>query len=214
MRPVPVLVAALLPVVHGGLLLGIPGARLTAGNTSVASSFFSTSTATVSTSTSLANSSISNTLPTNSVVGIAAVPRKRAAIPACLKTVELSCLNLAANCIDSVNAGNVNTLWGIKSCVAAGTCYGVGDLITSVGCQTGFIVTNSAQAALPTSIYNGIVMGCTSCAITQQNYIDFYYGQLTAVNSANFPSSSAVVKAFWSVITTWAATGSTAPYKK
>ncbi|KAK7013723.1 chitin synthase, partial [Favolaschia claudopus] len=136
---------------------------------------------------------------------------KRAAIPACLKTVELSCLNLAANCIDSVNAGNVNTLWSIKSCVAAATCYGVGDLITSVECQTGFVVTNSAQAALPTSvsIYNGIVMGCTSCAITQQNYIDFYYGQLTAVNSANFPSSIDVVKAFWSAITTWAATGST-----
>ncbi|KAK6995938.1 chitin synthase, partial [Favolaschia claudopus] len=210
MTPVFVFVAALLPVVHGGLLLGIPGARLTAGNTSVASSFFSTSTATVSTSTSLANSSISNTLPTNSVVGIAAVHRNRAAIPACLKTVELSCLNLAANCIDSVNAGNVNTLWSIKSCVAAATCYGVGDLITSVECQTGFVVTNSAQAALPTSVR---VLTWRNSAITQQNYIDFYYGQLTAVNSANFPSSSAVVKAFWSVITTWAATGSTVPYK-
>lgn len=30
-------------------------------------------------------------------------PVKRAAIPQCLKTVELSCLNLAANCIDTVN---------------------------------------------------------------------------------------------------------------
>ncbi|KAK6995928.1 chitin synthase [Favolaschia claudopus] len=211
MRPVFVLVAALLPVVHGALLLGIPSEQLAAGNTSVPSSF-SKSAAPVSTFTSSANSSISNAPPTSPAVGMATVPRKRAAIPACLKTVELSCLNLAANCIDSVNAGNVNTLWSIKSCVAAATCYGVGDLITSVECQTGFVVTNSAQAALPSSIYNGIVMGCTSCAITQQNYIDFYYGQLTAVNSANFPSSIDVVKAFWSAITTWAATGSTVPY--
>ncbi|KAK7013688.1 chitin synthase [Favolaschia claudopus] len=213
MRPAFALaVAALLPVVHGDLLLDFLGAPLTVGNTSIVSSA-SRSAATVSTSASSASSSLFNTLPTSTVIGIATVPQKRAAIPACLKTVELSCLNLAANCIDSVNAGNVNILWSIKSCVAAATCYGVGDLITSVECQTGFVVTNSAQAALPTSIYNGIVMGCTSCAITQQNYIDFYFGQLTAVNSANFPISSAVVKAFWSVITTWAATGSTVPYK-
>ena len=31
--------------------------------------------------------------------------QERAANPACLKTVELSCLNLAANCITSVNSG-------------------------------------------------------------------------------------------------------------
>lgn len=31
------------------------------------------------------------------------IPAKRAAIPACLKTVEVSCLNLAANCIDTVS---------------------------------------------------------------------------------------------------------------
>ncbi|KAK7043326.1 chitin synthase [Favolaschia claudopus] len=211
MRPVFALpVTALLPVVHGALLLGFLGAPLTVGNTSIAASSASRSTTTVSTSASPANFSVSSILPTSSVVRIAAVPRKRAAIPACLKTVELSCLNLAANCIDSVNAGNVNTLWSIKSCVAAGTCYGVGDLITSVECQTGFIVTNSAQAALPTSVSENDISPIH--AITQQNYIDFYYGQLTAVNSANFPSSSDVVKAFWSAITTWAATGSTVPH--
>ncbi|KAJ7789024.1 hypothetical protein B0H14DRAFT_3503488 [Mycena olivaceomarginata] len=104
------------------------------------------------------------------------------------------CLNLAANCIDTVNSGTVNNLWGIKSCVAAATCYGVGDLITSVECQTGFTVTNAAQASLDyTTIYAGIVGSCAfasgGCPITQQNYIDFYYGELTAVNSNNFPRS-------------------------
>ncbi|KAK7013722.1 hypothetical protein R3P38DRAFT_1452340 [Favolaschia claudopus] len=69
MRPVFVLVAALLPVVHGALLLGIPSERLTAGNTSVASSF-STSAATVSMSTSSANLRISNTMATRRAVGI------------------------------------------------------------------------------------------------------------------------------------------------
>ncbi|KAJ7881191.1 hypothetical protein B0H13DRAFT_2667684 [Mycena leptocephala] len=142
---------------------------------------------------------------------------RRAAIPACLKTVELSCLNLTANCIDSVNSGNFNNLWGIKSCVAAATCYGVGDLITSVECQTGLTVTNAGQASLDyNNIYAVIIGSCAfasgGCPMTQQNFIDFYYGTLTAINTANFPSSSAVVVGLWNAITAWAATGSTVPY--
>ncbi|KAJ7500671.1 hypothetical protein B0H11DRAFT_1856122 [Mycena galericulata] len=145
------------------------------------------------------------------------VIHKRDAIPACLKTVELSCLNLAANCINSVNSGNFNNLWGITSCVAAATCYDVGDLITSVECQTGFSVTNAAQASLDyDNVYAPIVGSCAfasgGCPITQQNYIDFYYGTLTAINTANYPSSSAVVIAFWDAITAWTATGTTVPY--
>ncbi|KAJ7336855.1 hypothetical protein DFH08DRAFT_813168 [Mycena albidolilacea] len=78
----------------------------------------------------------------------------RAAIPARLKAVELSCLNLAANCIDSVNSETKNNLWGIVPCVAVSTCYGVGSLITSVECQTGFSITNSAQVSLDYLVHN------------------------------------------------------------
>ncbi|KAJ7651431.1 hypothetical protein FB45DRAFT_1051156 [Roridomyces roridus] len=144
---------------------------------------------------------------------------KRAAIPACLSNVELSCLNMAANCIDSVGMDTsfINNLWGVQSCVAAATCYGVGDLITSVECQTGLSTTNTAQASLDyDNIYAGIVGSCAfapgGCPITQQNYIDFYYGELTAINSANFPVSNDVVIAWWNAITAWAATGPTVPY--
>ncbi|KAF8180005.1 hypothetical protein K438DRAFT_1976971 [Mycena galopus ATCC 62051] len=63
--------------------------------------------------------------------------QQRTVNPACLKSVEPSCLNLAVNCLNSVNSGNINNLFEIASCVAAATCYGVGDLITSVECQTG-----------------------------------------------------------------------------
>ncbi|KAJ7624380.1 hypothetical protein FB45DRAFT_82299 [Roridomyces roridus] len=111
------------------------------------------------------------------------------------------------------NPANINSLWTVRACVAAATCYGVGDLINSVECQTGLVTTNRIQASLPQDIYAKFVRNCTTCAITQQNYIDYYYGQLTAINSANLPSSSAVVKAFWAAITAWAATGDTVPYK-
>ncbi|KAF8144304.1 hypothetical protein K438DRAFT_1459280, partial [Mycena galopus ATCC 62051] len=66
-------------------------------------------------------------------------------------------------------------------------------------------------------IYANIVGSCAwasgGCPITQQNYIDFYYGELTAINTANWPSSTNVVIAFWNAITAWAATGSTVPYE-
>ncbi|KAJ7310018.1 hypothetical protein DFH08DRAFT_1049527 [Mycena albidolilacea] len=177
----------------------------------------SSATTDVSRGPSSSNSFSASPSTITSSLGARPPVQKRAAIPACLKTVELSCLNLAANCIDTVNSGTFNNLWGIKSCVAAATCYGVGDLVTSVECQTGFTVTNAAQASLDyNTIYAGIVGSCAfasgGCSITQQNYIDFYYGELTAINSANFPSSNAVVIAFWNAITVWAATGSSVPY--
>ncbi|KAK7013733.1 chitin synthase [Favolaschia claudopus] len=205
-------VATLLSWVHsaqGGLLLPmmIPGAPLASSGAS--SSFNFSVSLPPATSYSSAFSVSSAAAPTASTTS----SRKRAAIPACLKTVELSCLNLAANCIDSVKGGNFNNLWGIPSCVAAATCYGVGDLITSVECQTGFTVTNAAQASLDGSIYAGMVSGCTSCALTQQNYVDFYYGQLSAIGTANWPSSNAIVQAFWSAITAWTATGLSVPYQ-
>ncbi|KAJ7734350.1 hypothetical protein DFH07DRAFT_928493 [Mycena maculata] len=158
-------------------------------------------------------------LPANASLGAKSPTlNKRAAIPACLDTVELSCLNLAANCINTVDSDTMNDLWGISSCVAAATCYGVGNLITSVECQTGFSITDAGQASLDyDNIYAGIVgSSCAfapgGCPITQQNYIDFYYGTLTAIDTANYPSSSAVVIVWWDAITAWAATGSTVPY--
>ncbi|KAJ6553057.1 hypothetical protein B0H19DRAFT_1263475 [Mycena capillaripes] len=49
---------------------------------------------------------------------------RRSALPQCLKTVELSCLNLAANCISLTTSDTINDLWSRRPCVAAATCYG------------------------------------------------------------------------------------------
>ncbi|KAJ6552882.1 hypothetical protein B0H19DRAFT_1236093 [Mycena capillaripes] len=133
---------------------------------------------------------------------------KRAVIESCLyNDAESSCSNLAGNCVDSVTWDYAQNLWSLRSCVAAATCYGVGNLITSVECQTGFNVTNT-QASLNTTIYSSIVgaaSGQTSLNMTQQNYIDFYYGELAAVNSTSQPTSTIVVVAWWNAIIAWAA---------
>ncbi|KAF7343140.1 Chitin synthase [Mycena venus] len=200
--------------------MSIPSIGIHPPSATLSSSFPSNSTTgpTVSISSS-GLSFVSSTLPSSSFSVTSTAIQRRAALPACLKTVELSCLNLAANCIDTVDSSTFNNLWGIKSCVAAATCYGVGDLITSVECQTGLTVTNTDQVSLDyTNIYAGIVGSCAfasgGCPITQQNYIDFYYGELTAINTANYPTSSDIVIALWNAITVWAAMGSTVPYLK
>ncbi|KAJ7644905.1 hypothetical protein FB45DRAFT_1053538 [Roridomyces roridus] len=181
----------------------------------------SASISAVAHSSSTLSSATASSAPQTSTSPAAKVARfqKRAAIPECINTVELSCLNMVANCIDTIGMDTsfINNLWGVKSCVAAATCYGVGDLITSVECQTGLSTTTTAQASLDyDNIYAPIVGSCAfasgGCPITQQNYIDFYYGELTAINTANFPSSNTVVIAWWDAITAWAATGATVPY--
>ncbi|KAJ7930909.1 hypothetical protein B0H13DRAFT_1466943, partial [Mycena leptocephala] len=49
------------------------------------------------------------------------------------------------------------------------------------------------------------------CPITQQNYIDFVYGAMTAAGVTTWPSAE-VVSAWWDPIVQWTATGATVPY--
>ncbi|KAG9220272.1 hypothetical protein CCMSSC00406_0006337 [Pleurotus cornucopiae] len=181
-------------------------------NGSSISTSVSSSTSSVSQSTSLLPSNQTST--TDMTAPTTTSLERRDANPACLDSVEVSCYNLAANCIDSITGSN--SIWGIQSCVAAATCYGVGNLITSASCQTGFTVGNLQQGNLHYDIYASIVGSCAwdpnGCPITEQNYIDFYYATLTAISTSGWPSSVGVVTGYWSPILTWAATGTTIPY--
>ncbi|KAJ3506174.1 hypothetical protein NLJ89_g7013 [Agrocybe chaxingu] len=196
----------------------------TSTSTSASVSVTSTTpvTSTVSTSVSSSQSSeaaVPTTVAvnaTNATNSTSTGPAKRALLQ-CLKTsVEGSCTNLAANCLDSVNDGNRNNLWGIRSCVLAATCYGVGDLISSVRCQTGFTITNADQGSLDYNIYAAAVGDCAwapgGCPVTQQNFIDWYYTTLSLINTSSWPSSVDVVIGYWSAIRSWTATGDTVPY--
>ncbi|EEB99595.1 hypothetical protein MPER_00696, partial [Moniliophthora perniciosa FA553] len=49
------------------------------------------------------------------------------------------------------------------------------------------------------------------CPITQQNYIDFYYGALEEINTNVWPDVNRVIS-WWGYIKDWAATGETVPY--
>ncbi|KAJ8516881.1 hypothetical protein ONZ45_g5860 [Pleurotus djamor] len=92
----------------------------------------------------------------------------------------------------------------------------VGDLIGSVNCQTGFSLGNTDQENLDYNIYATIVGTCAwdpnGCPISGQNYIDFYYGTLSLINTGSWPNDVGVVTGFWNPIISWAATGTTIPY--
>jgi len=142
---------------------------------------------------------------------------RRAVKPECLptSTTEPSCSNVVSACLFFVGTDTQNQLWHQSACVAAATCFGVGNLETKVACQLGTTITNTAEISLDYTIYAGIVGDCAyaagGCPISQQNYIDFYYRTLTQLNSSAFPSSNTVI-AWWSAIASWTATGNTIPY--
>ncbi|KAF8881355.1 hypothetical protein BD779DRAFT_1445531, partial [Infundibulicybe gibba] len=98
--------------------------------------------------------------------------------------------------------------WSIRSCVAAATCYGVGNLFEAICCQSGICPELTDQASLDyINIYAPIVGSCAfapgGCSITEQNFIDFYFGSISAINSPVFPVSPDIVIALWASIVSW-----------
>jgi len=142
---------------------------------------------------------------------------RKALAASCLPSnIEGSCFNLVSSCLIGVNAASKSSIWHNRSCVSAATCFGVGNLEQSLACQLNTAVTNPEQASLDYTIYAAIVGDCAyasgGCPITQQNFIDFYYGSLTAISSGTYPSSPNTVIAWYQSIAAWTATGNTVPY--
>ncbi|KAJ7154495.1 hypothetical protein C8R46DRAFT_439183 [Mycena filopes] len=122
-----------------------------------------------------------------------------------------ACAQLSFGC----TALNGTSLWSHPLCVAAATCQGTRSVIILNQCQNHNVAHAAAIPNLAAAIYGSIVGSCsaTGCPITQQNYIDFIYGQMSAVNVTQWPDLNSVVLAqWWKPITTWTATGNSIPY--
>ncbi|KAJ7307640.1 hypothetical protein DFH08DRAFT_918482 [Mycena albidolilacea] len=110
---------------------------------------------------------------------------------------------------------NGTSIWSHQACVAAATCQGTLSVITLNQCQNPNVLTASAIPNLSFAIYTNIVGSCASsgCPITQQNYIDFIYGAMSAANVTQWPSSvNDVINQWWKPILSWTATGNSIPY--
>ncbi|KAF9039671.1 hypothetical protein BDZ89DRAFT_1060816 [Hymenopellis radicata] len=159
------------------------------------------------------------------VLGAAVVGRDQIASQTCIQAEKyvgindnnyysLACYSLESDCLKTLNATSTD-LWSVASCVAGATCAH-SNLLTLAQCENS-AVSKADAPHLNYDIYASIVGDCAwdegGCPITQQNYIDFFYGTLSAIGSANWPSSADdVVTYYWDPINAWTATGETIPY--
>ncbi|KAF7378486.1 hypothetical protein MSAN_00276000 [Mycena sanguinolenta] len=120
-----------------------------------------------------------------------------------------------ADITDACLAADGTSIWSHAACVAAATCQGTASVIALNQCQNPAVLPAASIPHLSSTIYASIVGSCApNCPITQQNYIDFVYGQMTAAGVTNFPTSSAyVISQWWDPILQWTATGTTIPYQ-
>ncbi|EEB97441.1 hypothetical protein MPER_03240 [Moniliophthora perniciosa FA553] len=127
------------------------------------------------------------------------------------------CASLIDHCIES--ARTRQDIWSINTCVAGATCQGT---VVTTGLAKCFNpalgnVNPSDFQSLDYNLYASIVGGCAwqpgGCPITQQNYIDFFYGTLSSINSNIWPDlQSEVINLWWGSIKEWTNTGDTVPY--
>ncbi|KAJ7664672.1 hypothetical protein DFH06DRAFT_1392486 [Mycena polygramma] len=127
-------------------------------------------------------------------------------------TYSPACASVTEACLKE----NGTSIWSHAACVAAATCQGTYGVIILNQCQNPNVLPASSIPNWSAAIYGSIVGDCASfgCPITQQNYIDFVYGQMSLVNVTNaWPSSvNDVISQWWDPITAWTATGNSIPY--
>ncbi|KAJ7743510.1 hypothetical protein DFH07DRAFT_749919 [Mycena maculata] len=121
------------------------------------------------------------------------------------------CADVTYDCLRQ----NGTSIWSHQACVAAATCQGTTGVITLNQCQNPNVLEATDIPNLAFTIYTNIVGSCApdGCPITQQNYIDFIYGAMSAANVTEWPTSSEdVITGWWQPILDWTATGDTIPY--
>ncbi|KAK0218829.1 hypothetical protein IW262DRAFT_1059604 [Armillaria fumosa] len=130
---------------------------------------------------------------------------------------DASCTQLVFDCLAKVNGteGETIYLWSKTSCATAATCQGTSRLVQLAQCYNSDVSDASDISHLSYNIYANIVGDCAwqegGCPITFQNYVDWFYGALSAVNATIWPDFTGV-EANWGYILDWTLTGDTLPY--
>ncbi|KAJ7020356.1 hypothetical protein C8F04DRAFT_1403667 [Mycena alexandri] len=110
---------------------------------------------------------------------------------------------------------NGTSIWSHAECVAAATCQGTRGVVINSQCNNHNVAHIASIPNLSGAVYATIVGSAAAAAnapITQQNYIDFVFGQMSAASVTQWPTADYVVSNWWTPITTWAATGNSVPY--
>ncbi|KAF5368538.1 hypothetical protein D9758_002475 [Tetrapyrgos nigripes] len=126
-----------------------------------------------------------------------------------------ACVRLVNDCHRTLNNTKSIDVWAHRSCVAGATCSGVNLVSTIAQCDNTAVPGQVRLANLSTAVFEEMTAGCSSkksCSMSHQNYIDFFYGSLSAINSNVWPNSTDQVTNWWNAITSWTKTGDTIPY--
>jgi hypothetical protein len=117
-----------------------------------------------------------------------------------------SCNALFKTCAAQVNP-SLSNVFAIESCLFGASCFGgqrpVDDFLASLYSSlngSGTAPASANLARVPTSVFNVISGG--GKAITQQNFIDGYYGQLSASNGP-YPTSADIVISYFDRLAIW-----------
>ncbi|KAG7442155.1 uncharacterized protein BT62DRAFT_936247 [Guyanagaster necrorhizus] len=130
---------------------------------------------------------------------------------------DASCTQLVYDCLAQVNGteGETADLWSVTSCTTAATCQGTYWTVFLAQCWNSDVDDASDLPHLNYNIYANIVGDCAwqegGCSSTFQNYVDWFYGALSAVDATIWPDFS-TVEANWDYIVGWTLTGDTIPY--
>ncbi|PBK98636.1 hypothetical protein ARMGADRAFT_1131072 [Armillaria gallica] len=106
---------------------------------------------------------------------------------------DVSCARLVFDCLAKVNGteGETIYLWSKTSCATAATCQGTSRLVQLAQCYNSEVNDACDISHLSYNIYANIVGDCAwqegGCPITFQNYVDWFYGALSAVNATIWP---------------------------
>ncbi|KAJ7021297.1 hypothetical protein C8F04DRAFT_1241444 [Mycena alexandri] len=122
-----------------------------------------------------------------------------------------ACANVTLACLKL----NGTSIWSHAECVAAATCQGTRGVVINSQCNNHNVAHIASIPNLSGAVYATIVGSAAAAAnapITQQNYIDFVFGQMSAASVTQWPTADYVVSNWWTPITTWAATGNSVPY--
>lgn len=138
--------------------------------------------------------------------------------PSCsILSSDSSCVDIVTACVATRAYTNP---WSQLACFVAATCYGTEELLALFTCQGMAPPSAPSMPNLNYNVYAAIVGNCAwapnGCPVTEQNYIDAYFGTLTSIDSHNYPANGLVVVTdYWSPLANWAGFGGdlSVPYK-
>ncbi|KIY61261.1 hypothetical protein CYLTODRAFT_233489 [Cylindrobasidium torrendii FP15055 ss-10] len=94
------------------------------------------------------------------------------------------CTRLVGDCL--TQAKTTQDPWAQASCVSAATCQGTTAVTSLLQCQDPSFDPTQAPS-LKKALFANLAQ-CDSCDLSFQNYVDFVYGELSAIGSQDWPS--------------------------